>query len=260
VGQFVGRTDFDPSSAQFFVDGFDETDAFVLKLNDAGNFMYVKTFGGEEYDGAQHVALSPDGATLYVQSYFEELVDADPDPNITRNVFATPEEIGDDPDFPDILISSFEASTGVLNWAKPMGTHGVESIGGIAADINNGGVLVTGGFYGSVDFDPGRGQKVLTSTLGVEDFEDANDGDRDYSYDAFLYKLDGGGRLVFATHFGAASDDYGVAISIDPTSGNVFIAGQFKGTVRPSDSTKLRAAGREDSFVSLYSAMGDLLA
>ena len=177
-----------------------------------------------------------------------------------RPVFATPEDIGDEPEKTDVLISSFNTE-GRLNWAKSFGADAFETIGGIAADINNGGVFVTGGFYGTADFDPGRGRAILTSTLGAEDdFDDRNDGDRDNSYDAYVWRLDANGRYVFAQRFGAASDDYGTAIDVDPSSGNVFVAGQFKGTVRPTSDSKLRPTGREDSFVSLYSALGDLLA
>ena len=259
VGSFAGEADFNPSAAQELIEVVDETDAFLLKLNNAGNFVYAKTWGGEEYDGALHIAAAPNG-TLYVASYFEETIDADPSRTIVRPVFATPEDIGDEPEKTDVLISSFNTE-GRLNWAKSFGADAFETIGGIAADINNGGVFVTGGFYGTADFDPGRGRAILTSTLGAEDdFDDRNDGDRDNSYDAYVWRLDANGRYVFAQRFGAASDDYGTAIDVDPSSGNVFVAGQFKGTVRPTSDSKLRPTGREDSFVSLYSALGDLLA
>ena len=52
AGSFSGETDFDPSARQTLVEGVDETDAFVLKLNSGGNFVWVKTFGGEKFDGA----------------------------------------------------------------------------------------------------------------------------------------------------------------------------------------------------------------
>ncbi|MBC8105507.1 MAG: SBBP repeat-containing protein [Anaerolineae bacterium] len=259
AGSFSGQTDFDPSSAQVLVKAVKETDAFVLKLNSAGGFAFVKTFGGEGYDGAQEIALSPQGG-LYVASYFEEIVDSDPNPNVVRNIYATPEEIGETADRSDIVISKFNSIDGSVSWAKSVGSEGWETIGGLAVNPSNGAVFLSGGFYGSADFNPGRGRAVLTSTLGAEDFEDPNDGDRDNSYDAFLWKLDSNGNYVFAVRFGAQSDDYGTALSVDPANGNLALAGQFRGSIRlPPSSAKLRPIGIQDSFISLYNSLGDLL-
>ena len=73
-----------------------------------------------------------------------------------RLVFATPDEIGNDPDFLDIMVSAFNSTDGSLVWAKSLGSKGIETIGGIGTDPSNGSVYLSGGFYGSADFDPGR--------------------------------------------------------------------------------------------------------
>ena len=59
--------------------------------------------------------------------------------------------------------------------------------------------------------------------------------------------------------FGAAGDDFAIALAFDAQN-RALVAGQFRGTVRFADSTaKLRPVGKEDSFVVLYDALGNLL-
>ena len=261
AGSFSGETDFDPSpQRRAILNSFGETDAFAMRLTgSSGDLTWVKTWGGEQFDAAVSLALSPQGNSVYIGTVFEDRIDVDPGKAVIP-VTATPEDPGDEPERGDLLVTRLDAAAGVLRWARKLGTDGWETLGAVRTD-SVGNVYVTGGFYGSMDFDPGRGRTVLSSTPGADDdFDDPEDGDREDSYDAFLWGLDANGAFRFATRLGAAGDDYGIALAINAQN-QLFVAGQFRGTVRfANSSAKLRPVGKEDSFVVRYDSLGALLA
>jgi hypothetical protein len=114
----------------------------------------------------------------------------------------------------------------------------------VAVD-SSGNVYTTGGFIGTVDFDPGSGTLNLISAG---------------SADVFVSKLNSSGNLIWAKKFGGTSEDVGRSLTID-SSGNVYITGFFKGTVDfdPSDQTsELTSAGLDDIFVSKLDSSGNL--
>ena len=250
AGTFSSETNFTPGvSPRQVITADGETDAFIAKYTNAGTLTYVKSFGGEKFDGATALALGP-GGTLYTGAYFEDVIDVDPGPAV-RPQLATPEELGKSPHFSDLLISKFNAANGTLVWAKPISGVGWETLGGIAVD-SSGNVYSTGGFYAPTDFDPGSGRSIRTGTLGVEGFDDPNDGDRDASYDVFLQKLDSNGRFVAATQFGSRSDDWGLGIALN-ASEQPILTGQFRGAYTfPSSSARLRPVGVQDVFVAIF--------
>jgi hypothetical protein len=251
TGSFAGHTDFDPGPVTLRIEAIDDTDIFIEKLSPAGDLVWVKTFGGDQFDGGLALALSPTDSSLVTVSFFEDTIDADPGPRASI-VRAAPEEAGDDPKRSDLLIQKFGTGSGNLIWTRTLGNGGWETLGGLSV-ASNGNITTTGGFYGTIDFDPGRPKFRLRSTAGVEDFEDPNDGDRDDSYDVFLQTLTAGGTFVAATRFGGASDDYGTAISLD-ASDQSYVAGLFRGTyVFPNTTNKkLRPIGKQDGFVALF--------
>ena len=95
-------------------------------------------------------------------------------------------------------------------WTKRFGGLYDDFGEGIAVDAS-GNVFVTGKFQGSADFGNG-----LTSTGG---------------YDVFLVKLNGAdGSVVWSKHLGGTGMDEGAALALD-SAGDVFVTGQFFGTV-----------------------------
>lgn len=76
-------------------------------------------------------------------------------------------------------------------------------------------VLVTGGFSGTCDFDPGPGLYYKTA-LGVED--------------VFVSKLDSSGKLVWMKQFGSVSLDQSSSITAD-VQGNSYVSGTFYETL-----------------------------
>ncbi len=99
-------------------------------------------------------------------------------------------------------------------WAKQMGGTQLESGTSVVVD-SFGNVYSTGHFMGTADFDPGAGNYILSPV--------------NYS-DVFISKLDALGNFVWAKKIGGLDSDIAYSICLD-SSGNIFIAGSFAGTV-----------------------------
>jgi len=105
-------------------------------------------------------------------------------------------------------------SSGNFVWARKVGGNTGDNSYSLIID-DSGYVSITGTFTGIVDFDPGPGVSNLSSAG---------------SSDIFVLKLDSSGGYVWAKRIGASSADYGYALTCD-TSGNLYVTGNFSGTV-----------------------------
>ncbi|MFI5219655.1 MAG: SBBP repeat-containing protein [Bacteroidia bacterium] len=77
TGNFYGTVDFDPGASTFNLTA-NGTDVFISKLDDSGNFVWAKRFGGMSPDWGYSIAL--DGLNnIYTIGTFYETVDFDPD-------------------------------------------------------------------------------------------------------------------------------------------------------------------------------------
>lgn len=78
VGKFSGTVDFNPDpniNADFTSNGSD--DCFLQKLDENGQFIWTKTWGGENDDEALDVSIDSQG-NIYVVGFFNGVVDFDP--------------------------------------------------------------------------------------------------------------------------------------------------------------------------------------
>jgi hypothetical protein len=199
TGTFEGTVDFDPGSDTSELTSAGSSDIYISKLNSSGDFVWAKSIGGPLADGnfRSCLAVNPDNGDLYLTGYFNGTADFDPG----SGTFPLTSDGGD-----DIFIASLDAS-GNLRWAGRIGDTGSDFGKSIAFD-NNGDVVTTGKFTGTVDFNPGGGSFSL------------NGGG------TFVSKLDGDGGFVFAKKLG---NDTGNAIAVD-ASNNIYTAGSFTGT------------------------------
>ncbi|MEM6315687.1 MAG: hypothetical protein AAF743_16490, partial [Planctomycetota bacterium] len=194
-GTFSGSADFNPNpNSRFVVRGGDETDMFTMLLSVNQKLVWVATQGGDDRDGIGAVALAPGGG-VYSVGYFEERADVIPGDD--EFFFRAAEGNGIDDADTDLVLNRF-AEDGTLLWTKQMGGPGFETIGDLTTNAS-GEPILTGGFFGTADFDPSPGRFTLSSTRGNDNNlgdDDNNTGDRDEnSYDAFVVRLDVDGRF-----------------------------------------------------------------
>lgn len=224
TGYFKETVDFDPGVGVFNLSASSTFgDAFILKLDASGNFIWAKAMAG--WGSGRSIAVDSEG-NVYATGLFLDAVDFDPGLGVF-NLMA----VGT---FADVFISKLDVN-GNFVWAR--------AIGGVAADIGSsltldgvGNVYITGRFLGTVDFDPGGGVFSITS-FGLSDI--------------FVLKLAVNGNFIWATTMGGTNEDESSALTIDAMS-NVYITGFFEGLADfdPSPNTfNLTALGFVDIFI-----------
>ncbi len=228
AGYFTGTVDMDPGNGSYTlaVFGGGSYDAFVNKLDGAGNFSWSKQLGGTGYDASYAIATDFFNA-IYITGTFVGTADFDPGAGTYTLTANGPG---------DVFICKLDVS-GNFVWTKSFGGGGGDIGSGIS--VNNSGVYTTGSFGFTTDFDPGPGTFTITSN-GV--------------YDAFVSKLDAAGNFLFAAAIGGTGDDAGNSISADP-SNNIYLCGKFENTVdfNPTAVTSsLTSNGVADAFVTKW--------
>ena len=134
----------------------------------------------------------------------------------------------------DISISKFDTG-GNLIWAKSIGGPLLETVAGL--DIaSDGSIYVSGGFQGTVDFDPSTGVQNVTSNGGS---------------DLFLLKLDSNGDFQWVYTAGSTQEDFANDAVVD-NNDNVYLTGSFRNTVdfdAGLGTSNLTSHGGKDGYV-----------
>jgi hypothetical protein len=134
----------------------------------------------------------------------------------------------------DVFLIKLDAG-GAYLWSKSYGDPNGQYARGVTADTA-GNVLVTGYFYGSMNF----GGAMLTSAGNS---------------DIFVVKLDTAGNHMWSKLFGDANGQSGYSITTD-AMGNVLVTGSMAGTV-DFGGGPLVGAGGSDIFVVKLDAAGN---
>ena len=236
TGWFAGTADFDTGVGVFNLVAAGSMDCFVSKLNSAGGFVWAKNMGGSGgSDYGYSIALDASG-NVYTTGWFNVLTDFDPGPG-TFNL--TPAGVD------DIFISKLN-SAGNFVWAKQIGGVSYEFGCAVAIDAT-GNVITTGGFQGTVDFDPGIGVFNLASGGGNN---------------IYVSKLDASGNFVWAKSMnGTGTTDAGRAIVVD-ASNNIYLTGWFSGATDFDPGVgvyNMSPIGSNDIFLSKLDPSGNFV-
>ena len=203
TGYFNDTVDFDPGPGTTNVTSQGAYDIFLLKLDSNGNFLWVKTIGGNSYDIAYSIKLDT-SSNIYLTGIYKETVDFDPGAGTFSLTSA-----GDY----DSFVLKLDAS-GNFIWAKSSGGNALDYGRYLTVDLAEN-VYIAGYLEGTADLDPGS---------GVANFTSHGAGDM------YIQKLDISGNLVWAKSLGGNLYDYAHSITIDD-SGNLYISGDFSATV-----------------------------
>jgi Beta-propeller repeat len=187
-------------------------DAFVLKVDTAGNTLWSRSFGAAGDDVGNGVAV--DGAgNAYLTGSFHGAVDF--------GTGALASAGGS-----DVFVVKLDSNGNTL-WSRRFGGSADGVGNGVALD-GSGNPYLTGSFHGAVDL----GSGPLASAGGA---------------DIFALKLDTTGATVWSRAFGGPSDDLGSSVAVDG-SGNAYLTGSFQGAV-DFGAGPLTSAGGTDIFL-----------
>ena len=199
-------------------------DSFVEKLDNSGNVLWAKGFGGVGDDLGQSLAVDGSGNVVVTGSYQDSVT------------FGGTTLTAPDGSSTEGFVTKLNSS-GSVQWAVSLGGAGQNSGYGIATDTSNN-IYVTGNFTGSGGF----GAFILTSA-----------GDSDL----FVAKLSSAGVVDWALRQGGAGHDDGTAINVDPL-GDVYVTGDFIGSSTFGAKT-LNSVGQDDAFVEKLDVSGNVI-
>jgi hypothetical protein len=232
TGSFIGTVDFDPGSGVFNMTTTG-SDMFVIKIDNVGNFVWAKQFGGATSNFVTSESITLDAAgNIYLAGDFNGTVDFDPG----IGVFAFTGN--------DMFTCKLDPSGGLI-WAKQFIINTPFKKNEAVAVDPTGNVYFTGYFGSSVDFDPGPGIFNLTPVSGA---------------DIFICKLDNAGNFVDVYHLTGtfAKSTYDI---VSDGSGNIFVTGYHFGTTDfdPGPGVFSLTAPNLSAFVARYDPAGNLV-
>lgn len=232
------------STSGIALNGFQNTygggsqDAFLVKLDSAGNRIWATYYGGTGNDYGQSVATDAFG-NVYLGGYSNSST------SIAsagfQNTFGGGSSCGGLP-CKDAFLVKFDASGNRL-WATYYGGTGEEIALSITIDLFGNAYLA--------------GQ--TTSSLGIAfgGFQNAFGGG---FFDSFLVKFDATGNRLWATYYGGVDKDYGTDLATD-LFGNVYLTGHsssISGIASVGFQNNF-GGGTSDAFLVKFDAAGNRL-
>ncbi len=236
TGRYSGIVDFDPGDDVYTVGTTAAQKIFVLKLDEAGEFIWVKSIEGVNSNVGYSMSIDGVGNS-YITGYFTGTADFDSG----LDVFNL-----ESPGYSkELFVLKLDVS-GNFIWAKAVVSDPNEIVGNSICIDAAGNCYIVGYYEGTVDFDPGAGIYNLTSN-GI--------------YDSFIQKLDENGDFIWAKSIGGTSLDKAYSIDIDEAE-NIYITGFYEGTVDFDPGAtiyNLEPTGGYDVFIEKLDSDGNFI-
>ncbi|MEX0966298.1 MAG: T9SS type A sorting domain-containing protein [Bacteroidia bacterium] len=236
VGTFNGTLDFDPSvnSAQFTSNA---QDIFITKYDTAGKYLWAKIVGGDKDDKAIGSTIGING-DIYLYGHFTDSTDIDPSPVIAS--FYSPAGGY----FYSYFMAKYD-STGNYIWGRNMemdiGSKHMEihsSNNAIYTDQKDN-IYLTGGFRGTVDFDPSGNNAYITSKS---------------NNDMYFAKYDSAANYMWAKPIGVIYGYQEARAIVVQDTGIIYLTGLFTHTVDFSASPRIANFVTPNVYPSIFLA------
>ena len=143
AGNFTGTFDFDPGANTQIITSANY-DAYVLKLDAQGNFIWVDAFGSSQMDIGADIAVENSGDVYFIGSV-GHITDMDPGPGVF-----TLTSLGS---YGASVLAKFNSNGGLLYAGLFDGTGSTLIRRMVVDSLRN--IYIAGAMGGSVDFDPG---------------------------------------------------------------------------------------------------------
>jgi hypothetical protein len=228
TGVYQGTSDFDPNGGVISMTSAGQFDAFLLKLDVSGNYVWAKSIQSANSNYVNQVIIDHIG-NINIVGDFQGIADFDP-----SNATFSMTTIGNKSAF----FAKYSPQGQFIN-ATMIGGSGFEIGKAIAVDLQDN-IYITGDFRGVVDFDPSGSTHFVTSS-GIRDI--------------FVAKYTTQGELVWANKIGGTGDDQATAITLD-NNNEVFVAGYFNGSMTLSNLKTFTSAGNTDIILARYDSDG----
>lgn len=245
TGILIGTVDFDPGVGVMNITSNGSSDVFILKLDNNGNFLWVKTIGNPVVNEGISV-ITDEYANIYTVGNYYGTVDFDPGVGV---FYLTSQS----QNYRDVFVLKLDLN-GDFIWAKSVGSGGTGSdyAKNIGLDSNNN-VIFGGHFSGSGDFNPGSGVTTLSSGNFAQ---------------VFFVKLDSTGNFIWAksTRVVQYSTD-GVVVCDDfkvTPAGDIYFVGTYGGLVSFNPSNSLSSTSTPDvnsrwGYVAKWNSSGNFV-
>lgn len=234
TGYFGGTADFDPSASTANLGVAGESDIFFAKYDNNGNYLWANRIGGSEDDRGKDIHHDGNG-NIFITGGVTGTVDFDP----SSGVFNLSHSLSK-----DIYLAKYDDDGNFL-WVNAFGSPTTSFEEGLAVDTDPAGNPYLSAYYfGTVDFDPSANTANLGQVNGDE---------------TVIAKYDVNGNYLWANMIGKGMQERGNSIKVD-ASGNVYIVGNFAGTVDfdPSaNNVNLTSEGNNDIFIAKYDNNGN---
>lgn len=240
TGYYSGTIDLDPGPVVQNVTSIGSVDAFIVKLDSSGNFVWGKTLQGPYNDIGHGIQLDQSG-NIYVTGEFGGTVDFDPGPGVyslTNGPLA-----GSTTNFFILKLDN----NGNFVWARSGGSDTNSDEGfGVFTDANRN-VYVSGTFCDTADLNPDAGVDIHYSSVFP-------------GFSAFVIKLDSVGNFQWARST-TGSSSAASSVVVDH-SGDVYFGGYYNSPIDLDPGPGLDSipnSGGFDLFVIKLDASGNYL-